>query len=80
MKGTLTMETDQLTIKKIQDNETYKQILADSFGGVMYNVANRDKYDTTVIVELWSLLTPAEKELAGGIMKGAMHFITEKGA
>ena len=63
------------TIEQIQENQTYKQILRDSFGGVMYNVANRNKYDTTELLELWNSLTPSEKESAGGIMKGAFNFV-----
>ena len=63
------------TIETIQQHPVYKQILADSFGGIMYDVANRGKYDTAEIVELWERLTPAERESAGGIMKGAFNFI-----
>lgn len=65
------------TLEKIRSNETYKQVLADSFGGVMYNVANQSKYDTTELLELWDSLTANEQSASGGIMKGAMHFLTE---
>ena len=65
------------TIETIQQHPTYKQILADSFGGIMYDVANRGKYDTAEIVGLWEQLTPAERESVGGIMKGAFNFIKE---
>ena len=65
------------TIQQINQHPTYKQILADSFGGIMYNVANRGKYDTAEIVELWEQLTPAERDSVGGIMKGAFNFIKE---
>ena len=64
-------------MKEILKHPVYKQILADSFGGVMYNVANRGKYDTTEIVELWNNLSPAYQEAAGGIMKGVFNFILE---
>lgn len=64
-------------LEQIKNNEVYKQILADSFGGIMYNVANRNKYDTTELLQLWNSLTPSEKEVAGGIMKGAINFVTE---
>ena len=37
-----------MTIEKIENNEVYKEILKDSFGGVMYNVANQNKYDTYI--------------------------------
>ena len=63
------------SIKSIEANPVYKQILADSFGGIMYDVANRGKYDTAEIIELWEQLTPAERESVGGIMKGAFNFI-----
>ena len=66
------------TIETIKQHPVYTQILADSFGGIMYNVANRDKYDTTELLQLWDSATPAEKESANGILKGAINFITEK--
>ena len=65
------------TIETIQQHPAYKQIMADSFGGIMYNVANRGKYDTTEIVELWQSLSEAEQDSVGGIMKGAFNFIKE---
>ena len=65
------------TIETIQQHPIYKQIMADSFGGIMYDVANRGKYDTAGIVELWERLTPAERESVGGIMEGAFNFIKE---
>lgn len=64
-------------IKAIEANPVYKQIMADSFGGIMYDVANRGKYDTAEIIKLWEQLTPAERESVGGIMKGAFNFIKE---
>ena len=63
------------TIEQIANNDVYKQVLADSFGGVMYNVANQDKYDAKELLNAWYNLTQAERESAGGIMKGAMHFL-----
>lgn len=68
-----------MAIKELQENEVYKQILKDSFGGVLYNVANRNKYDTTEVLKLWNEMTPQEQSSAGGIMTGAINFITEKG-
>ena len=59
----------------IQQHLVYKQIMADSFGGIMYDVANRGKYDTAEIVELWERLTPAERDSVDGIMEGAFNFI-----
>ncbi len=63
--------------EQIRANSAYQQILADSFGGVMYNVANRGKYDTAELLRLWNSLTPGEQHAAGGIMNGAINFITE---
>ena len=65
------------TIQQIEQHPTYKQILADSFGGIMYNVANRGKYDTAEIVKLWQSLSEAERDSMDGIMKGAFNFIKE---
>jgi hypothetical protein len=62
----------------IKNHPVMIQIIKDSFGGVIYNVANRDKYDTTELLELWDNLTPAEQENADGIISGAIGFITEK--
>ena len=65
------------TIQQIEQSPVYKQILADSFGGIMYDVANRGKYDTAEIVKLWQSLSEAERDSVGGIMKGAFNFIKE---
>jgi hypothetical protein len=62
-------------IEQISNNPVYQQILTDSFGGVMYNVANRDKYNTEEITAIWNSMTPAQQESAGGIMKGAFNFL-----
>ena len=62
-------------LQQITSSDTYKQILADSCGGIMYNVTNRDKYDTTEILKLWDSLTASEKDYADGIITGAMNFI-----
>lgn len=62
-------------IQQIEDNETYKQVLKDSFGGVLYNVANRDKYDAAEVLQLWAELSPQEQNSVGGIMTGAINFL-----
>lgn len=69
--------THTYLIQTIEESPAYKQIMADSFGGIMYDVANRGKYDTADIEALWAKLTPAEREAAGGIMKGAFNFLAE---
>ncbi len=43
----------------------------------MYNVANRNKYDTAELLTLWDTLAPAEKESMNGIINGAINFIRE---
>jgi len=64
------------TLEAVKAHPVMQEIVKDSFGGVMYNVANRDKYDTTELLALWDELTPAEKEGADGIVKGAINFVT----
>ena len=64
-------------MNEILEHPVYKKILVDSFGGVMYDVANRGKYDTAEIVQLWNNLSPAYKNAADGIMKGVFDFILE---
>lgn len=66
------------TIETIKNNPVYKQVLADSMGGVIYNVANRDKYDDAEIIALWESLSDGERSSADGIIKGAMRFLTVK--
>ena len=68
----------QDTIRLIEQSEVYKEVIADAFGGVMYNVANREKYDSLEILALWSSMPKMWQDSAGGIMKGAMNFLTEK--
>ena len=62
-------------IDEIKNDPTYKQVLADSFGGVMYNVANRDKYDSKHLIEQWDNLLPREQSACDGIMTGAINFL-----
>jgi hypothetical protein len=60
-------------MNEIQNNPVYKQVLAESFGGIMYNVANRNKYDSAQVLQLWDNLSKQEQSAAGGIMKGAIN-------
>ena len=62
-------------IQEIQKNETYKQILSDSFGGIMYEEGTQTKYNSDEILKLWSDTPEPEKEAAGGIMKGVFNFL-----
>jgi hypothetical protein len=67
---------DHLSIvAQIKANATYKQILADSFGGIMYNVANRDKYNEGKGELLALYAQVKDRDVLDGIVKGAMHFL-----
>lgn len=69
------MKTYQDKLEELTDNEVYKQVLRDSFGGVLYNVANQGKYDSTEVLELWDNMTPQEQGAVNGIIKGAINFL-----
>lgn len=60
---------------EIEDNEVYQQIIKDSYGGIMYDVANRSKYDSAEIISLWNNMPSVDKEAAGGIMCGVFSFL-----
>lgn len=62
-------------MQQIKAHPVYQQVVGDAFGGIMYNVANRAKYDSTEIIALWNSLSPVERESADGIMKGAFNFL-----
>lgn len=62
-------------IERIKNDSVFKQVLADSFGGCMYDVANRGKYDSKHLIELWESASSSEREAAGGIVKGAISFL-----
>lgn len=65
------------TLEYIKQHPTYKQILADSFGGIMFNDANIGKYDTTELLEWWNTLTDAQLGVADGIVKGIFDYIQQ---
>lgn len=65
------------TITQLKEHPVLKEILADSYGGIIYNVANENKYDTTELLELWEQLDGGEKDSLGGIIGGAINFIKE---
>lgn len=56
-----------MTIEHIKNHSAYKKVLADSFGGIMYNLANQGKYDASEVLQIWSNLTPSEQSSADGI-------------
>jgi len=62
----------------ITENETYKQILKDSFGGIMYRAGTQKKYNSKELLNLWEKLSPIYKESCGGIMKGLFDFLNHK--
>lgn len=64
-----------MTITLIKDHPVYKQVMADSFGGIMYNVDNIGKYDSAELLSLWDNMDDGEKSAADGIVKGAMSFL-----
>lgn len=66
-----------MTLEDITTDKVYQEVLRDSFGGVMYSVANRDKYDSEHLLAKWDDLTPVQRESAGGIMRGAINFLKE---
>ena len=60
----------------IENHPTMLAVLKDSYGGIMYNVANRGKYENVKnLLDRWDALTPAERESYNGIIKGAINFL-----
>ena len=64
-------------IELIKNDETYQEILAESFNGVMYDMSKKGTYNTEYIETIWNDMTPSEKDISGGIMKGVFNFIQE---
>lgn len=62
-------------MERITNNPVYKQVLAGGFGGIMYNVANRNKYDSAELLAIWDGLTPGARWAAGDIVTGAINFL-----
>ena len=64
-------------IKRIEENETVKQVLNDSFGGVIYDIANQDKYKFDEdLYKLINNLSESEiKNISNGIIQGAIQFL-----
>lgn len=60
---------------KIRDNEVLKQVLTDSFGGAMYNIANRDKYQADELIADWNALSDSQRAGYDGIINGAINFL-----
>lgn len=62
-------------IAKITDHETFKEIMDDSCGGIVYMDSNKGKYDAVEITALWNSLSASEKDSAGGIVSGVFEFL-----
>ena len=65
----------QNNLNQIQENETYKKILTDSFGGIIYDASKKEGYDSEEILKLWNNTHAAYKESSGGIMQGVFNFL-----
>ncbi len=61
--------------KTLKEKLIEHPVLKDSFGGVMYDLANQDKYDTKELLEIWGEMTAGEKDSCDGTVRGAMDFI-----
>lgn len=63
------------TLNDLTDHPEYKRIIADSYGGVIYDLANRDKYDSATLLAIWESLSDQQRNSANGIIEGAIRFI-----
>lgn len=66
------------TLEIIENHPVMLQVLNDSYGGIIYNVAYRGTYDETGTLELialWDSMSDSEQSSANGITKGAINFI-----
>ena len=57
---------------------TFKKVLKESWGGRIYNLANKGKYESDEILKIWTSLTDSEKDSFDGIESGAIRFILNK--
>lgn len=62
-------------LEKIKSHPTYKQVLSDSCGGLMYDVSKQGSYDAAEVLAQWDAMSESEQSAAGGIMRGAMSFL-----
>ena len=66
------------TLENITNHPIMKQVLADSCGGCLYDVADQNKYDgpeKDELLSLWDDLDGSEKSVLGGIINGAINFL-----
>lgn len=62
-------------LERFENHPVLKEIIKDAYGGVIYDVDNRNKYDTKELLELHDSLSPVEKESLNRIITGAINFI-----
>lgn len=65
-------------IELIKNHPVMEEVLKDSFWGILYNVANLWKYNSSEILSIYGELSNSEKESLDWITKGAIHFLQEK--
>ena len=67
-------------VKEIKEMATYKKILEDSFGGIMFNSANKDKYDKDINAKFQELkkINSDIWNTTDGIFRGIYAFIMEE--
>ncbi len=64
-----------MTIENIKNHLVYKQVMSDSFGGIMYTEGTHTKYDSEEVLAMWDALPESVQGASGGIMKGAISFL-----
>ncbi len=62
-------------IDKIKSDDVYKQIMADTHGGIMYS--HGKVYAGNHLIKLWNETTASNRESAGGIVRGAIEHLKE---
>jgi len=67
-------------VKEIKEMETYKLILKESLGGIMYNVANKNKYNNDIVLRFKELekINNDIWNSTDGIFRGVHDFIMNK--
>ena len=73
-------EDPQSILEQIKESNSYKLLIKESFGGVMYNGNKLPDYQKTSqdIIELWDSLPSDFQQSQDGIVTGAMRFLSGK--
>ena len=81
MTNKATIEEFMILVNKIKDMDTYKLILKDSFGGIMYNSANKTKYNNDIVLKFEELESMGFDiwDTTDGIFRGVHNFIMKEG-